>query len=250
MPRKLVSDLRQRGLFVLIGILAAVLAASPGEAQTFPDSAYTDVILLKNGGVIKGKITETIPEKKVIIERIDGNVLEVPFKKIDSITDLEHYRPRQEEILANVEKKPLISVVRPEILAGVIVSEGEVGISSTVAYGVLFNDQRYLGLGFGCDAIAKHKFMSFFMHFRIDAMPSGTRPFLYADVGYAVGWRDNRSGSDYGGLTLGFGAGIMSPLSNAVDMIGRVGYRSQTVAEGTWDSSSLDMFTVMVGMTL
>ena len=250
MPRKLVSDLRQRGLFVLIGILAAVLAASPGEAQTFPDSAYTDVILLKNGGVIKGKITETIPEKKVIIERIDGNVLEVPFKKIDSITDLEHYRPRQEEILANVEKKPLISVVRPEILAGVMVSEGEVGFSGTMAYGLLFEKQRYLAIGVGWDEIDNYRFVPLFVRFRLNAMPSGCSPYMYADAGYAIGWRENMSGSDYGGFTFGVGGGVKLPLTDKVDITGRVGYRNQAVQDGDWDSSSLNMFTVMVGIIL
>jgi hypothetical protein len=66
---------------VLIAFLISVVSISNAQI-----SSYTEVVYLKNGGIIKGVIIEQVPNEKLKIETKDGNVFVYTFSEIEKIT--------------------------------------------------------------------------------------------------------------------------------------------------------------------
>jgi hypothetical protein len=69
-----------------------VLSVTMMVAQT----AYRDVVYLKNGGIVKGTIIETVPEKSIKIETSDGNVFVYNMSDIEKITKEKDIMQRSE----------------------------------------------------------------------------------------------------------------------------------------------------------
>jgi hypothetical protein len=59
-----------------------ILSVTMMVAQT----VYRDVVYLKNGSVIKGTIVETVPEKSIKIETVDGNLFVYNLSDIEKLT--------------------------------------------------------------------------------------------------------------------------------------------------------------------
>jgi hypothetical protein len=69
--------------------------------MTVAQTVYRDVVYLKNGSVIKGTIVETVPEKSIKIETVDGNLFVYNLSDIEKLT--------KEAVVAPVkESKPVI----------------------------------------------------------------------------------------------------------------------------------------------
>jgi len=81
---------------ILLSVLL-ILGVTMMAAQT----VYRDVVYLKNGSVIKGTIVETIPEKSIKIETVDGNLFVYNLSDIEKLT--------KEAVTAPVkESKPVL----------------------------------------------------------------------------------------------------------------------------------------------
>ena len=63
-------------------IIVILLSVTMMIAQT----AYRDVVYLKNGGIVKGTIIETVPERSIKIETADGSVFVYQMSEIEKIT--------------------------------------------------------------------------------------------------------------------------------------------------------------------
>lgn len=61
-------------------IIAALLIANSATAQTI-----RDVVYLKNGSIIKGSISEQIPDSIIKITTTDGNIFTYPFAEVEKI---------------------------------------------------------------------------------------------------------------------------------------------------------------------
>lgn len=68
--------------YVLITFLISVVSIC-SNAQI---NSYTEVLYLKNGGIIRGVIIEQVPNEKLKIETKDGNVFVYTFSEIEKIT--------------------------------------------------------------------------------------------------------------------------------------------------------------------
>jgi hypothetical protein len=72
-------------------VLASTLAVAVAQAQEAPatssapasDAAGTDVVRLKNGGLLRGKISELIPGDSVTIITLSGKTREFPMSEVD-----------------------------------------------------------------------------------------------------------------------------------------------------------------------
>lgn len=65
----------------ILMILAAMFTLNIAAAQNM-----RDVVYLKNGSVIKGSITEQIPDSIIKIKTADGNLFTYPFAEVEKIT--------------------------------------------------------------------------------------------------------------------------------------------------------------------
>ena len=65
-------------------LLTAMFFLCPVEMRS--QNSECDVIFLKNGSMIKGKIIEIIPEKSIKIEIVGGSIFTYPMSEIEKIT--------------------------------------------------------------------------------------------------------------------------------------------------------------------
>ena len=79
-------------LQILITTLCVLIGASSAIAQ----SNYEDVVYLKNGSIIRGIITEQIPNESVKIQTKDKNVFVYKMDEISKITKEEIVKPAPE----------------------------------------------------------------------------------------------------------------------------------------------------------
>ena len=79
-------------LQILITTLCVLIGASSAIAQ----SNYEDVVYLKNGSIIRGIITEQIPNESVKIQTKDKNVFVYKMDEISKITKEEIAKPAPE----------------------------------------------------------------------------------------------------------------------------------------------------------
>jgi len=215
------------GWVVFLIVLMFVLNVN----QVWASEDEPDIILLKNGGTLKGKITDTIPGDKVVIERRDGVVFEVPFKKIFAVTTEDELAQRRAE-LALVQPKSPITEWENVTLVGLLRGEGETFFSATTFNGAWFGDHLFVGAGIGWDNYPHGYMVPIYAGLRYQGRWRFLKPFVFADVGYALGWLDGVEGGGYGGLQIGFGYGtrLMAGTSGAVPVV-QIGFRLQQAKE-------------------
>ena len=100
-----------------------------------------DMILLKNGDIVRGKIVEQIPNTLITIKTIDNNLLSFPINKIEKITK---------------DTINVVSVFKSSFLgfgevgyAWKVNSNGEDIFKLNLMYGYRFNPYFYFGIGSG-----------------------------------------------------------------------------------------------------
>ncbi len=246
----LLTGIRRWGLVVLTGILAAGLSVSSAKTQTFPDSAYTDVVVLDNGAAVKGKILETVSSKKIVVERIDGQVLELPLKKVATISDLDNYRVIQDSILQVIRENKLEFQPRLDILVGKIYEGDDNGFSAAAMCVAPVIRRVHLGVNLGWEDIAKSRFLLCLLHLRAELGHSLNRPILYLQAGYSAGWHDDVPGYDDGAFTYGGGFGFVFDRVDCVAITGWLGYRHQRFSAEYWGTDSYDFFPNAIGVSI
>ncbi|MFP4153847.1 MAG: hypothetical protein ACLFSV_13460 [Alkalispirochaeta sp.] len=74
---------RSSSVWIVLGLLAG--AAMVAEAQVYPDREYLDVVILSDGTILKGVITERVPERYLEIEVYGGSTFVLAFGQIESV---------------------------------------------------------------------------------------------------------------------------------------------------------------------
>lgn len=220
-------------LTILIAFL--FLAFSYSFSQSYPEDEYTDVILLKNGGAYLGvKITEVVPRKKVVIENMDGVVIEIPFPKIYAITDKENYPAVRKEFEASRPPRQKELLSEPEYIGLLGIASGD-GFSSITA--LLINgyniDNFYAGAGLGWTDRRERGYLSFMIDFRIYSGIGRVKSFVYSEIGF------------FGGSSVGLGFGLKIPWGEPVYFMIQGGFRRQGNPEG----DSYSSINIMLGLS-
>ena len=70
-----------------------------------------DVVRLKNGGVIKGVIIETIPNKAIKIETTGGRIIVYTFDEIEKMTKEKSGKPETEVKMVKLKNRTLATVL-------------------------------------------------------------------------------------------------------------------------------------------
>lgn len=239
-----------RGRLIYLIVVACMVFAGQALATEI-DKA--DVILLKNGNIIRGRITETIPGDKVVIERADGQVFEVPTDEIFAVTDDDQLDQRRKELEIFKPKRQPLKWDNVTI-AGLYYSDDNMFFSASTVNGAWFGEQLFLGLGLGWDNYPGGDMVPVFAEARLYRAWRSFRPYAFVDAGYSFGWLKDISGAHNAGLHLNLGVGTKlfawTPGLRPLIQIGfRVQQAKRVLPTGDKESVTYKYMTAAVGFT-
>lgn len=217
-------------LSVLVTLVSSNLKAQSKE----------DVVYLKNGSILRGKVTETVTGKYTTIEIVGRNLVVVPDSalKLIQLDQFVHSADRENKASA-VEMAASIS-----FFGG---SRNSAGCSFITSYRFPF--RLSVGAGFGNEWFNQQQ-IPFIADFKYCFLKGSWSPFVYAQTGYAVPLNQqsnytywNNQHTDYhGGVLFGTGGGLRFDFARHNALIFSLGYRYQktkTVTDNDpWSNSS------------
>jgi hypothetical protein len=180
---------RYKPFLVLIAAMVIFLIPRSSQAQ----APMEDVVYLKNGTVLKGKVLEFTPSGTIKVEIMGGSVFVYPADEVEKIAKepsktagLEFYPGRR-----MVERKPF--VYKNKGLTnltefGVMVGDnGGATIQNVTSY--ILNPRLSIGVGFGLDRIDwLLRLAPVFVNVSGDIIPNApVTPFYFGQGGYTFG---------------------------------------------------------------
>ncbi len=202
------------GLFVIV-LLTNVLAQETHE----------DVVYLKNGSIIRGKIIENLVGEYTKIETVGRNVW---VFKVDEISRIE-----MESLIPFSERKELRSnsfVISAEVGMLANKSSNE-KVSLQLISSYQFRNRISAGLGTGFE-VFDIQTLPVFCDVRYKIFNGGVNPYVYAQCGYSIPLSKNQDLYNVdadGGIMYGTGIGIRKNFSNGSGFTISVGYRYQQI---------------------
>lgn len=237
--------------FTLLLLFATALLAQNGQQ---------DVVYLKNGSVIRGKILpppnslKGEPEvAKVRIELLGGSVFVFEQAEIDSIKK-EDLRKAQ---LARIKKeyyrkdRGYRNMTQMGFIYGVNLkneeptyyysnnNQDDFGLSIQTVNGYQFWPYLYVGGGIGIDRFSSYKqtFSPFFVRVASEFLKRKVTPYVFIDGGYAVMWKqknnDYQTFENKGGAYTSIGGGIRVYTRGRASVILSAAYRMNR-SESKW----------------
>jgi hypothetical protein len=218
---------------VLAGILF-LAAPIVGQTNTTTDTTdqYSDVVLLDNGGKVKGRIIEIDEGDKVIVETSDGQQIDIPYDKIDTISRVGDYEERQRLLL---EAQPYRKIARmnPSLFLrlGVWTDPGQDAVTGSVLGGHTFEPGIFLGVGTGWNHFRDGGYLPLFTeaHYYLGAQQK--TPFLLAHAGYTLAYFDGARVSEFDVMTAGIGVGLLFSFSDGNAFLIQARYQFQSVPD-------------------
>lgn len=209
-------------LLLLISLYPLTAAAQKG---------LEDVLYLKNGSILRGKITE-LSADTISIEILGGSVFVFPSSEAKGIS--------REKKLVRYKESGYMFVLETGLLAGRSpgnnINQSNKSINSfTIQFvnGHEFRPELALGIGTGIDSY--HNFTTIPVYLRMSGSLSKISkkfsPMYILDGGYGFYSRlfngNSLNNNGYGGLMLNPAAGVRIRLSNRSSFILNAGYRFQ-----------------------
>lgn len=223
-------------LLIVFGAMALLMSYSPLQAQ----KPRTQMVLLKNGEMVKGVIRSSDPVAGVRIENSCGIRVIAP-NEIDTIM------AGKASSMHFTADKGFYNLSSLTLLFG----EGENGFvplpSLTTTFGYLFNDKFMAGAGLGIEyfnwpvmplyAETRYIFRTNdILYPWVSLRAGGAIPLVNTYDGNGIyGWVSE--GKTYGGLMINPETGIWFPLSSKTGVSVSVGYHHQRLS---YDSSMID----------
>lgn len=205
---------------------------------------YTDAIVLKNGGKIVGKIIDREENKSVTIERADGLVLKVPFKKIHIITTADRSEQEQSRVMDSLEFTDYLDTEsrgRTSARMGVLMVDDFKFFATSIVFGSSVTEALFIAVGVEYDYSADTRFLPVFAEFRSYELFGSLPIYFLSQLGYAPGWITDYTGSDYGGMMIALGLGADVSIGEGLALSGIINYRRQNGLEKP------HIFAVMAG---
>lgn len=148
---------------------------------------YTEVVYLKNGSVIKGIITEQVPNVSLKIQTADGSLIICKMDEVDKITK-ENFNTQRHRNMSRTTLKGYKGMVD----LGYIFDTSDTNsskLSVSTSHGYQFNNHFFLGAGMACDYYTDADLVSvpIFTHFKANFINKRITPFADIKTGYAVG---------------------------------------------------------------
>lgn len=180
-----------------------------------------DVVYLKNGSILYGKLLEVTPGDKVRLEIVGNNQLVFRFDEIEKISYAEQSAPTKSAFFENIRLSADI-----HFLGG---SSHNAGFAVTPHY--RFPCRFSAGIGTGLESF-DYQVMPVFADLSYQLFNRSFSPYLYARSGYTFPL--SKAQSDYyshpeykGGILAGAGIGLRKEFRNKNALLFSVGYRYQ-----------------------
>jgi hypothetical protein len=230
----------------------------------YSQSETEDVVYLKNGGVVRGIITEFISDKNLKIQTRDGKISDYEFKEIKMIA--KEQIPVTSSPVSKGNQTGDIQYNKPGYSH--MAKIGPFGLSAYslhIVNGYRFNPYFILGLGLGLDtyrglgknedlnpstvnqgpgsSASKDYFLPIYIDFRYNINKKKTTFFTFINLGYSIYLGGNRndnlpSDTSYaynymgkplaGGIFMATGAGFKTFVSSEVALFFELGLRLQS----------------------
>lgn len=165
-----------------------------------------DVVYLKNGSILRGKVTETVSGKYTTVEIVGRNLIVVPDSALKLI--------QMDQVVPSSDRENKASSV--EMAASVSFfggSKNSAGCSFITSYRFPF--RLSVGAGIGNEWFDQQQ-IPFIADFKYSFLKGSWSPYVYAQTGYAVplsqksndNYWYNQYTDFYGGVLAGAGGGL------------------------------------------
>jgi hypothetical protein len=221
-------------LIVSLGVLFSLISASPIFAQRPSE----DVLYLKNGWVLRGKMLSNDGADSAKIQTNDGNIFvfaqpDVRERKREPVLRYQTIRYRSRGYAHFTELG--VMAARNNV--------NELGVTTSAftfhtINGYKFNQFLYAGLGVGVDLYASQTFIPIFASIRGDFTRKGILlPYYYVDGGWGLNGTTNLPAKkQLGGIHFATGVGMKVLFNNNAGFLLSLGYYFQgTAIETTTD---------------
>ena len=247
----------------MAGKIFFVLVLAVITSGVFAQNNTEDVLYLKNGSVIRGKITDQLTTGKLKIELSGGSVFVFATADIDSIRKESAIGTSIKEIKRNYFRRDrgFRNMTELAIIYGVNfknnpnanyyynTNSDDIGLSLQTINGYQFWPYLFVGGGVGIDRFITYQqtFSPFFLRVSSEFLKRKVTPYVYVDAGYSVMWKqpsDNSGTSikNAGGAYTSAGGGVRIYTRSRASVILSAGYKmnmSSSTWHYTYDSSSI-----------
>lgn len=188
--------------FLLLACIALI------SSITFAQSQYIEVVHLHDGSVIRGVITEQIPDQSIKIETADGNTFVFEMSEIEKFT--------KEPLKIKTSKSGSKIGYRGHFEAGVafgVANDESDRFKMDFINGYQLSPIFSLGIGTGIRHFLNSDYVLFpvFADFRINFIDNDISPYLSGGVGYSFGGEEGFPGV---GLMMNTTMGVRFMISD------------------------------------
>ena len=237
----------------LICLAALVLLLAGTCLSQTPTNQDHDVIVLKNGGVARGRILTAVEGKHLVLEVASGKTIRIQLNDIDFITNNLAYTPPETQL--QKESRTLSEFVSgPRVLSHAIILSGEhsTNYSMDLQLGGFIERNVMLAAGVRFDRYA-FNLLSVRLHTYLfttsrQVSTETASLFVHLGLGYGQVVRGTEPGSSAGGANFSIGAGIMVPTALGPAFQMELGLHHQSIsldnrtsAEGNFAQFSLGL---------
>src|SRR5690625_3367063 len=170
-----------------------------GASTVFAQSNYEDVIYLKNGSIIRGIITEQLPNESISLEISNGSIF-VYRMESDEIINREAIQGRSRDRDTARRDVDFESGSEVSVELGYEIGVGDWGLNRTkmdIINGYRINPYIFLGMGTGWRYYheIEDALVPLFLNFRVNFIQSQMSPFLGLSTGYSLNASNNFKGA-------------------------------------------------------
>ena len=213
---------------IIYGILFLCLAF---PALVMAQDSMEDVVYLKNGNVMRGIITEQIPNKNITLKINEKNILTINTEDIEKIVKENVAKKEDKKVTTEYKRKGYINVTELNFGYGIstiktsqgsaYVQEQEPIFGLRTVNGYQFSPYFTLGVGLGYEAFDDSGLMPITLDSRIMFLNKKFSPVLNLNGGYSVGLNNS------GGLYANPSIGLRMFLSKKTALLFNIGYKVQ-----------------------
>lgn len=230
---------------------ALVLLLAGAVMPQAPADQNHDVIVLKNGGVARGRILETVEGRYIVLEVSNGRTIKIDFEKIAFTTDNKNFDPNgvpafKASRLNRTGEYHFITQ------AGVLSGNKSTNYSISVMAGPQLNEHLTLTAGLRFD---RHSLNMLSGRFHLwvfgDLIPGndGFNEFLlHFSVGYGQLLKDREETLRSGGSNMSLGVGGLLKLDGQRAVILELGWHHQTLIDRGEHVASGSFYTFSLGL--
>jgi len=241
--------------FVVSAVLTLMISVSLAgtsysEAPTNDDY---DVVVLKTGGVARGKIVEMVEGDQLVLEVTGGKTIKIDYDDIEEITDSRHYVPSEP---VNHRESTGAKSRKYEFgfLGGLLLGEESTNYSFSALLGRRFSRQAHLAVGVGFDRYSFNVLTlcvhSYILGTLTPSHPQAGNFLFHFSVGYGQVVSGLPKSAEVGGFSLSASIGRVLLRNADTEFLFEVGYHRQQLSAGQQALGRGDFLALSLGLRL